>query len=101
MDGTIIRLSRRLFGDDVALRTAHRYTHFFHVSFQDNPDEIEVVLTPRDGVEVPADLALRFHSDALDERLREIVRLETRDIHAELIRTALREATHRGEAAAP
>lgn len=90
-----IWLDRSLFNDEIVTRTAHRYTHFFHVKLLANSDEIGVVLTAREGVDAPADLEARFRDDALDERLRDSVRQETRDIHVELIRTALREAQPR------
>jgi|LNAP01.1.fsa_nt_gb hypothetical protein len=43
----------------------------------------------------------RFQNDALDERLRELVRAETREIHSQLITAALREATPQRPGAAP
>lgn len=95
MQDFTIWLDRRLFNEEVITRTAHRYTNFFHVKLHPNGDEIGVVLTAREGVDRPADLEARFRDDALDERLRESVRQETQDVHAELIRAALREAQPR------
>ncbi|MBD7921038.1 hypothetical protein [Xanthomonas bonasiae] len=90
-----IMLERRVFSDEVVARAAHRYTHFFGIELLSSDIEIGVVLTPHDGVQIPADLKSRFLNDALDERLRESVRVETADIHRELIQAALREASPR------
>ncbi|WP_156170599.1 hypothetical protein [Luteimonas sp. FCS-9] len=95
MDSSTIRFDRGLFGDEVIARTAHRYTNFFHVVVHSTENEIGVELTPRAGVERPSDLKAHFRDDALDERLRQSVREETCDLHAELIRAALREAMPR------
>lgn len=86
-------LDGRLFSDEVVVRTAHRYSNSFSVEIRSADDQIGVVLTPRPGVEPPADVEARFRDDALDERLRESVRQETQAIHAALIRAALQEAT--------
>lgn len=95
MQDLTIWLDRRLFNEEVITRTAHRYTNFFHVKLHANVDEVGVVLTAREGVDLPVDLEARFRDDALDERLRESVRQETQSVHAELIRAALREAQPR------
>lgn len=90
-----IMLERRFFSDEVIARAAHRYTNFFSIELLSSDIEIGVVLTPRDGVQIHADLKSRFLNDALDERLRELVRVETADIHRDLIQAALREASPR------
>ncbi|MCD9032577.1 hypothetical protein LDO32_12660 [Luteimonas sp. Y-2-2-4F] len=101
MDGSTIWFDRRLFGDEVIARTAHRYTDFFHVAVHSTVDEIGVMLTPHEGVERPADVEARFRDDALDERLRQAVHEETRELHAALIRAALLESLPRRTDAVP
>lgn len=90
-----IWFNRSIFSEDVIARTAHRYTNFFHITVHGTASEIGVVLVPHEGVELPVNLEARFKDDALDERLRQIVREETKDLHAELIRAALRESLPR------
>lgn len=101
MDGSTIWFDRSFFSDEVIARTAHRYTNFFHVTVHGTVGEIGVVLTALEGIERSADLEARFRNDALDERLRETVREETKDLHAELIRAALRESLPRRTDVAP
>lgn len=93
MESATIRLDRGLFSDEVVARTAHRHTGQFHVALRVEGADILVVLTPLEGSEVSPDMEGRFQNDALDERLRELVRAETREIHSQLIAGALREAT--------
>lgn len=93
MNSSTIRLDCGLYGEEVIARTAHRYSGQFGVFLRREGAETLVVLTPLDGTEPPSGLEARFVNDALDERLRELVRNETRGIHEELIKAALREAT--------
>lgn len=93
MESSTIRLDRGLFSDDVVAKTAHRYTGQCHVALHTDGADIVLVLTPLEALALPADLAGRFQNDALDERLRELVRVETREIHHQLITAALREAS--------
>lgn len=92
MERVAVRLDRSMFNDDVVARTAHRYTGRFFVAITTQEDHFEVTLDPRPGSIVHDDLEKHFLNDALDERLRAIVRSETADLHHELIRAALREA---------
>ncbi|MDR7193275.1 hypothetical protein [Luteimonas terrae] len=101
MDGSTIWFDRSFFSDEVIARTAHRYTNFFQVTVHGTVGEIGVELEALQGVERSADLEARFRNDALDERLRETVRKETKDLHAELIRAALRESLPRRTDVAP
>lgn len=95
MDETAIWFDRSIFNDEIIVRTAHRYTNLFHVTFRSATEKIGVVLTAHEGAHHPADLEARFRDDALDERLRQTVRDETKHLHAELIRAALRESLPR------
>ena len=99
MDGIAIQFERRLFSDNVIVRAAHRYSAFFSAEFGSDADYISVKLTPLAKVDLPRDLEERFRNDVLDERLREIIRAQTSELHLELVRAALREATPRKPAA--
>ncbi|NYF20488.1 hypothetical protein HDC36_001949 [Xanthomonas sp. JAI131] len=85
MQGFKITLERRLFSDEVVARAAHRCTHFSGIELLSSDIEIGIVLTPHDGVQIPADVKSRFLNDGPNERLRESGRIETTDIHRELI----------------
>lgn len=95
MTSSTIRLDRSLYGDEAIARTAHGYTGQFQVSLHDEGTQVRIVLAPFEGGALPAGLEARFLNDALDQRLRQLVREETRSIHEELIRAALREASPR------
>jgi His-Xaa-Ser system protein HxsD len=101
MESSTIRLDRGLFSDDVVARTAHRYTGQCQVALHTDGADIVVVLKPLEALALPADLPGRFQNDALDERLRELVRSETHEIHSQLITAALREAVPRLPGAMP
>ncbi|WDS34757.1 hypothetical protein [Pseudoxanthomonas sp.] len=101
MQSSTLRLDRSLFSDEVIARTAHRYTGQFQVALRVDGADVLVVLTPLDGSELPADVAGRFQNDALDENLRALVRVETREIHQQLITAALREAAPRQPGGVP
>lgn len=92
MNSLRVALDRRLFSDDVVVRTVHRYTALLGVEILSTDTALGVVLTPLDGNELPPDLKARFMNDALDERLRESVRIETAQLQRDLIQAALREA---------
>lgn len=91
-----IVLEDTLFSVDVVARTAQRFTDDFFVDVLRDPAGYLVRLTLRDAADLEL-LAERFKNEALDERLREQVRAETRDIHNALINAALKSATPLGE----
>ena len=89
-----VRLSMdaRSFSADVVARTAHRYTDRFFVELTSSGDAYAVTLTPkRDDVDLTG-IERRFRNDALDERLRERIKVETADLHISLVQAALRQA---------
>ncbi|MGO4220780.1 hypothetical protein AB4Y64_02785 [Lysobacter sp. TAF61] len=92
MDAIRIFLDGGIFSTEVVARTAHRYTGTFFVQVTSEPSGISASLTPKDETTDVRNLWERFHNDALDERLRERVRDETRELHNALVQVALREA---------
>ncbi|MBG9791012.1 hypothetical protein ABD76_00040 [Paenibacillus dendritiformis] len=95
MGSLTIWLDCSFFTNDVIARAAHRYSGRYETVLYTKNGRIGVQLSSRTGGKLPDDLEARFHEDALDERLRASIRKETQDLHAELIRAALREAQPR------
>jgi His-Xaa-Ser system protein HxsD len=92
MDAIEIILDGDLFSADVVARAAHRYTGDYYAETVSTPAGALVRLTPKTDSVGTALLAERFRNDALDERLRERIRTETRELHAALVRAALAQA---------
>lgn len=90
-----LRFDRALFSDDVIARTAHRYSNDYFIDLQVDGDTTIVRLTAKVNSGDQGELPARFRNDALDERLRQIVRDETSDLQLTLIRAALNEALSR------
>ena len=95
MATTEVHLDGELFSADVVARTAHRYTNDYFVEVRPEAQGYSVLLTPQSPGAEDTILPHRFRNDALDERLRERVRDETRDLQDTLIQAALREAKPR------
>ncbi|UNK49897.1 hypothetical protein MNR01_02340 [Lysobacter sp. S4-A87] len=100
MDTAELEMDRALFSAEVLARTAHRYTDEYYVDLQVDADIIRVRLTPKRADIETRDLALRFRNDALDDRLRAAVAIQTGDLQTALVRAALAEARPRGQTAA-
>jgi hypothetical protein len=92
MNAIEIVLDGGLLSVDVIARTAHRYTGDYFVETVSTPSGALVRLTPKMGSISSHLLAERFRNDALDERLRELVRAETGELHTVLVRAALHQA---------
>lgn len=92
MNAIEIVLDGDLFSVDVVARTAHRYTGDYFVEIV-STTPVMVRLKPKtDNINFHL-LAERFRNDALDELLRERIRLETSELHTALVRAALTQAT--------
>lgn len=89
MNAIEIVLDGGLFSVDVIARTAHRYTGDYFVETVSTPSGALVRLMPKTASTSSHLLAERFRNDALDERLRELVRAETGELHTALVRAAL------------
>jgi His-Xaa-Ser system protein HxsD len=87
-----IAFDDRLFMPDVIARTAHRYTSDFLIDVSLHPGSIIVRLTPKGPATDIQDVIERFRNDALDDKLRAQVSSQTNDLHATLVRAALRAA---------
>lgn len=90
-------LEETLFSADVVARTAQRFTAEYFVDVSRGPNSFLVRLKLPDSTDAE-DLVERFKNEALDERLREHVRAETRELHNALVRAAMRGATAPGDA---
>jgi His-Xaa-Ser system protein HxsD len=93
MDAIEIRLDRSIFSGDVAVRTMHRYSGDYYTTIDAEPATLVVRLTPRSRTVRIDQLSERFQTDALDELMREKIRVETSDVHASLVNSALSQAT--------
>ena len=88
-----VYLEGAIFSLEVVARTAHRYTNEYFVEIKSSSPGPLVRLTPRAAETDTAQLTERFRNDALDERLRERVRIETSELQTVLVRAALQQAT--------
>lgn len=92
MDALELTIDRALFSPEVLARTAHRYSADFYVKLDTTAEHVRVRLqAKRAGVDT-CNLAERFHTDALDDRLRAIVAAQTHDLQVVLTRAALTQA---------
>lgn len=92
MNAIEIVMDGALFSVEVIARAAHRYTGDYFIETVSTSSGALVRLTPKTDSLNFHFLAERFQNDALDERLRERVRVETGDLHAALVRAALQQA---------
>jgi len=94
-----LRLDRTLYSDDVISRTAHRYSNDFFIEIQVENGATIIRLTSKNDVGDQSLIPERFQNDALDERLREIVRKETSELQMILVKAALNESLSRRDSA--
>lgn len=87
-----VRLDAGVFSADIVTRAAHRYTDAYFIKIKRSPGDFIVQLTPKHVEPDAGQVAGQLRNDALDEKLRALVRSETQDIHAVLIEAALRRA---------
>lgn len=92
MNAIEIVLDEGLFSVDVIARTAHRYTGDYFIETVSTPSGVLVRLTPKTDTISSCLLTERFRNDALDERLRELIRVETGELRIALVRAALLQA---------
>ena len=88
-----VYLDGAIFSLEVVARTAHRYTSEYFVEVGSSSPGPLVRLTPKAPDTDTTQLTERFRNDALDERLRERVRIETSELQTVLVRAALQQAT--------
>lgn len=89
-------IDRSLYSDEVVTRTAHRHTESCSVEIFVRGNDLVVALQPRQSTASEEELRVQFFNDLLDERLRELVRVETQGLQRELIRAALAQAMPSG-----
>jgi len=87
-----VRLDAGVFSADIVTRAAHRYTDAYFIEIKRSSGDFIVQLTPKHVEPDVGQVAEQLRNDALDEKLRALVRSETQDIHAVLIEAALRQA---------
>ena len=86
-----VYLDGAIFSNEVVARAAHRYTNEYFVEIESHPSRPLVRLTPKGAKTDTTELTERFRNDALDESLRERVRIETSELQTVLIRAALQQ----------
>ena len=87
-----VRLDAGVFSADIVTRAAHRYTDAYFIEIKRSLSDFIVQLTPKQVEPDAGHVVEQLRNDALDEKLRALVRSETQDIHAVLIEAALRPA---------
>jgi len=87
-----VRLDAGVFSADIVTKAAHRYTDAYFVEIKSGTADLIVELTPKHVELDTSQVAKQLRNDALDEKLRAVVRSETQDIHAVLVEAALHQA---------
>lgn len=85
-------IDRSLYSDEVVTRAAHRHTESCAVEIFVRGIDLVVALQPRQSPVLAEELRAQFFNNLLDERLRDLVRVETQGLQQELVRAALTQA---------
>lgn len=93
MDSSEFIVDGGLYTFEEVLRAAHRLSGVYHIEVHRRPNAHGVVISARPGMAVSTDARARFFSDLADEKLRSLVRAETKGLHEQLVRAALSHAT--------
>ncbi|MCO7468705.1 hypothetical protein NJG16_01315 [Stenotrophomonas maltophilia] len=89
-------IDRSLYSEQVVTRAAHRHTAGCAVEIMVRGNDLVVALQPRQSPVSAEELRAQFFNDLLDERLRDLVRVETQGLEQELVRAALTQAMPSG-----
>lgn len=89
MNSISININKNEFNEEQVIRTMYRYSGKYYVSHKSSDSCWMVSLTPKiSGYELD-NLVNEFNNDILDEKIRQIVRLETAGVTELLLKTAL------------
>jgi His-Xaa-Ser system protein HxsD len=89
MNSILININKNVFNEELVIRTMYRYSGKYYVSHQSSDNYWTVSLIPKiNGYELD-NLVNEFNNDILDEKIRQIVRLETAGVAELLLKTAL------------
>jgi len=98
MESSELVVDGTLFTFDEVVRAAHRLSGVCHIELSRRGDAHVVLLSGLGDKVVPADMRPRFFTDLADEKLRSLIRTETRGLHQELVHAALAQAAPRSGA---
>lgn len=92
MDSSEFAVDSRLYTFEEVIRAAHRLSGVCHIEVDQRPNAHGVLVSALSGMAVPADARARFFTGLADEKLRSLIRSETKGLHEELVRAALSQA---------
>jgi His-Xaa-Ser system protein HxsD len=92
MDAVEINLDGGVFSADTVVRATHRYSADYYTDIASTENGFIVRLTPKSADTDTSVLVHQFRNDALDEQLRERVRVQTQGLHDTLVQAALLKA---------
>jgi len=92
MDSSEFTVESELYTFEEVIRAAHRLSSACHIEVDRRPSAHVVVVSALPGTTVPMDARARFLTALADEKLRSLIRAETRGLHEQLVHAALSQA---------
>lgn len=92
MDSSEFTVDSGLYTFEEVIRAAHRLSGVCRIEVDRRPNAHTVLVSALPGMAVPVDARSRFFTDLADEKLRSLIRAETRGLHEQLVHAALSQA---------
>lgn len=92
MDSSEFVVDSAVYTFEEVIRAAHRLSGACHIEVGRRPNAHAVLVSALPGMAVPVDARARLFTDLADEKLRSLIRAETKGLHEQLVHAALTQA---------
>jgi His-Xaa-Ser system protein HxsD len=92
MDSSEFVVDSAVYTFEEVIRAAHRLSGACYIEVVRRPNAHAVLVSALPGMAVPVDARARFFTDLADEKLRSLIRAETKGLHEQLVHAAISQA---------